>query len=135
MSTYAWIEPKTDWEPLDYINKEDINRIINNIYYLRQQAIAHFDIDDYVAMQEKTSYADMIFATEINTIEDNLEKLAVGLNNLDIGQKQHYSANGNGFDYEELNRIESACFTCYFYIRTRPERHFTWNFGRLGMFN
>lgn len=131
----GWIRPKTNWENTDYINYTDINRIIKNLIFLRGYAIQKYVVPDFIQMPLKTGYADMIYASEINHIEDNLDTLATAIDAPDIGEKKTYLPNGNGFDAEELNRLEGATVVIYNYLNIKRERFFTWNFGTKGVFN
>ena len=127
----TWIPPKTDWQNTDYINFEDVNRIMNNLEYLHERAKQHFDVQDITSMTHKTDYTDMFYASEMNKIENNLDIINL-LCALDIGTKTLYEANGHTPDYVELNRIENAELMIYQWLGVHPERCFTWNFGRLG---
>jgi len=33
----TWIEPEVNWQPIDYLNADDLNRIENNIGYLYEE--------------------------------------------------------------------------------------------------
>lgn len=106
----TWIEPKTDWTENSFFNIEDYNRIINNLYYLRNLSIEimnHYNIKN---MDEKNSYANDIYAREINAIEDNLESINMSTYKFDIGKKTIYRDNGPTPLWSEFNRIESAVF-------------------------
>ncbi len=110
---HNWTTPKTDWQPTDYINYPDINRIVNNLYYLREIGSYFFAIGEYTEMLEKSGYTFYRFASEINAIEDNLETLNTDSMDYDIGETQTYYANNPTLDYAELNRIEGACLQLY----------------------
>lgn len=128
----AWITPKTDWTIYDYINKDDINRIINNLEFLHEKSARYFEgVADITPMTHKTSYSDMFYSDEMNDIENNLDAVNL-LSALDIGVKTLYEGNSNGPDCNELNRIESAELAIYNWLNIHPERCFTWNFGALG---
>jgi hypothetical protein len=55
----------------------------------------------------------MIYASEINAIEDKLEELNLKTYAINIGEKQIYYPNEKTMDYNELNRIETACLNIY----------------------
>lgn len=118
----AWIEPKTDWKVSydsdgnytgDYFNFEDYNRIIGNLSYLKEMADAlflRFSVED---MGSEKAYESMIYAREINVIEDNLEVINQNTYGFDIGDKVTYQANRGTPLWSELNRIEGACLLLY----------------------
>lgn len=112
-----WIEPKTDWDSTDYFNIEDYGRIVNNIAYLKryvQEILIDVQDSDFSEdiINDKT-YSSMIYASEINAIEDKLEELNLKTYGINIGEKQVYYANAKTMDYIELNRIENACLNIY----------------------
>ena len=112
-----WIEPKTDWDSTDYFNIEDYGRIVNNIAFLKEYAkeilkdLKDSDLSENI-INDKT-YSSMIYASEINAIEDKLEELNLKTYGINIGEKQVYYANAKTMDYIELNRIENACLNIY----------------------
>lgn len=109
----AWTTPKTDWQSTDYINYGDINRIVNNLKYLREIGLYFFQIGEFTPMVEKTGYTYHRFASEINAIEYNLETLNTDTVDYDIGETQTYYPNNPTVDYQELNRIEGALLRLY----------------------
>lgn len=118
-----WITPKTDWKATDYFNDYDYNRIKNNINLLKERvANLYADFETPNLGSDKNS-ASMIYAREINNIEQTLELINQNSFNLDIGDKKTYAINGYTINYEELNRIESATQILYgtsiSYIRLR----------------
>ena len=108
-----WIEPKTDWTSESYFNAYDYNRITSNITYLYGLLSTLFlGVDSSVIGEEKNVYS-LIYAREINEIEEKLSELNNLTYNLNIGQKMEYMDNGRTMDYNELNRIEKACLKIY----------------------
>lgn len=108
-----WQEPKTDWVSSDDFNIGDYNRIIGNIAVLRELAVelyADFSIAD---MGEDKTYGDYIYADEINVIEQNLTTICSNTYPFEIGQQKTYYPNQPATDWEEYNRIESACLKIY----------------------
>lgn len=110
---HSWTTPKTDWQSTDLINYTDINRIVNNLYYLKEIGDYFFTIGDFVVMAEKNGYTQYRYASEINAIEDNLETLNDDTMQYDIGETQTYYPNLPTLDYAELNRIEGAMLRIY----------------------
>lgn len=118
----AWKEPKTDWQVSydsegnytgDYFNIEDYNRIIGNLNYLREIAVSLFSEFSTADMGTEKTYESMIYASEMNVIEDNLEAINQNTYGLDIGSKVTYQVNKGTPLWSELNRIESACLLLY----------------------
>ena len=109
----AWIEPKTNWKSSDYFNIEDYNRIIGNIEYLKALAGDLFRTISDISLGDEKTYLSMIYAREMNTIEDALETLNLETYGLKIGEKQTFKANGSTPLWSEFNRIESAILLLY----------------------
>lgn len=108
-----WITPKTNWQSTDYFNIEDYERIVGNHAFLHEKACAlrpSFTIAQMVATK---AYTDMFYASEMNTIEDNLEAINEGTYDFEFGEKPVYVQNGATPTYEEFNRIESAQLKLY----------------------
>ena len=109
----AWIEPKTDWVASDFVNSEDYNRIIGNISYLKAKLDALFLSIRKLTLSEEKAVKSLIYAREINSIEQSLETLNIDTYNFDIGETKEYLPNTRTLDFVELNRIESAIFMLY----------------------
>lgn len=104
-----WSVPKTDWTKDDKFNISDYNRIKNNLEYVRAIAITlylSFDLEDMG--EDKELFTDYFYASEFNTIEQNLELLNQKVFTQDIGKTTTFYDNGVFIQYNELNRIESA---------------------------
>ena len=109
-----WLPPKTDWTATDYFNIEDYNRITGNLEYLKTLGTSLFyGFPSIASLGDDKTYTSMIYAREINAIEDCLEKLNLGSYSFDIGDKKIYYANQSTITYSELNRIESAILLLY----------------------
>ena len=112
-----WIEPKTDWDITDYFNIEDYGRIVNNIAYLKEYAktillnLENVEFSENI-VNDKT-YSSMIYASEINAIEDKLEELNLKTYAINIGEKKTYYPNEKTMNYDDLNRIETACLNIF----------------------
>lgn len=102
-----WTTPKTDWTEDSFINAVDYNRISENLLFLRDLASELFASPQFKTMDEKTVY-ELIYADEMNAIEDNLTALNLGTWGYDIGEQETYVDNGSMPISFELNRIESA---------------------------
>lgn len=109
----GWIEPKTDWTSESYFNADDYNRITSNITCLYGLLSTLFlGVDSSIIGEEKNVYS-LIYAREINEIEEKLSELNSLTYNLNIGQQMEYMDNGRTMDYNELNRIEESCLKIY----------------------
>ena len=112
-----WIEPKTDWDITDYFNINDYGRIVNNIAYLKEYAktillnLENVEFSENI-VNDKT-YSSMIYASEINAIEDKLEELNLKTYAINIGEKKTYYPNKKTMNYDDLNRIETACLNIF----------------------
>ena len=105
-----WTAPKTNWGSTDYFNYTDYNRIKNNIAYLRNLALTLYLDFPYEDMgDDKSGYADFPYADEFNAMENNLESMKNGTFAFYNTDKKQWYANQPTPNYEDLNRIESAC--------------------------
>ena len=109
----AWNEPKTNWVSTDYFNAEDYNRVIGNLAYLKELADALFLHLTDVSLGEEKTYLSMIYAREMNAIEELLATLNLETYQFELGETMTYRANGSTPLWSELNRIESAIFLLY----------------------
>lgn len=109
----AWIEPKTDWTSADYFNAEDYNRIIGNIMHLKALGDDLFSGLSNLSLGEEKTYLSLIYAREMNNIENALDGLNLETYALVIGDKQTFKANGSTPLWSEFNRIESAILLLY----------------------
>ena len=117
-----WVTPKTDWQASydengnytgDYFNIEDYNRIIGNLTYLKALADTLFLPFTTAYMGSEKTYSSMIYASEINVIENNLEAINQNTYGFEIGEKVTYQVNKGTPLWPELNRIERACLLLY----------------------
>ena len=108
----AWITPKTDWGASDKILYTDFNRITGNLAYLKtlSEQLYEYEIG---TLPESQTRADKPYASKLNAIETVLEQINLNTYAFNIGDTQTYIANGHPFDYNELNRIESATLKLY----------------------
>ena len=104
----AWIEPKTNWESTDYFNIEDYNRIVGNLTYLKDLSLELFKDFTTEDMVGSKDYSSMIYAREINAIENNLESVNINTYNFDIGDTKEFYPNKTTPLWSEFNRIESS---------------------------
>jgi cysteinyl-tRNA synthetase len=111
-SGVTWLTPKTDWESTSKFNKEDYNRIKNNLEYL-QRVCKELDksFSKTNLGNDITQYTARFKASDFNNFEQALEK--VNVYSIKIGSTQTFLSNNPFIDYNELNRIESACAELY----------------------
>lgn len=109
----AWIKPKTDWTSVDYFNAEDYNRIIGNITHLKALGGDLFSGLSNLSLGEEKAVMSLIYAREMNNIENALESINLETYGLGIGDKQTFKANGSTPLWSEFNRIESAILLLY----------------------
>lgn len=105
----AWETPKTNWVKTDRINYQDYNRIKNNLVYLRDLAGQLYKEFDITVDQDKEQYSNWPYASEINHLEENLEIIRSHTYPFATGQRRTYYGNVPTIDWQELNRLESAC--------------------------
>lgn len=75
MPTYTWITPKVNWIDADYYNGTDINRVENNIGYVRQMLIALDYTVPVLTINNSRLYNSVDYVSSINRIESNLDAL------------------------------------------------------------
>ena len=103
-----WQEPKLNWVKNDPINIEDYNRIKNNLAELREMAIRLYP-EFSIAVNPDKARSDYPYADEINQLEENLETIRSHTYLFQTGQRRTYYDNQPYIDWQELNRLESAC--------------------------
>lgn len=117
----AWIEPKIDWTAEDAFDYVSYNRVIGNITYLNAFADTLFNQLTDLSLGEEKGNLSLIYAREMNAIEDGLDRLNIETHGIDIGEKKTYKANGNVPLYDEYNRIENACLRLYVSLQAQKE--------------
>lgn len=123
---YELITPKTDWKATDHLTYVDWNRIVNNLYFLKELGINRYS--DLVNVQLTSAMTDKkewgwLFAEDLNAVENDLENINQVSAKLDIGTKQTFVAYGKAITYIELNRIESATLELYIeFVNKDPSR-------------
>lgn len=105
----AWVTPKTNWVKTDGINYVDYNRIKNNLAYLRDLAGQLYKEFDITVDPDKDKYSLWPYPSEINRLEENLETIRNHTYPFTTGQRRTYYGNVPTIDWQELNRLESAC--------------------------
>lgn len=118
----SWSPPKTDWYGYtdgegiyhgDRFNNEDFNRIKNNLKYLREVAVCQYPSFDIHDLGDDRNKDQFFYADEINRLEENIDIIAKNTAGFNYGDPAVYYDNGKIFDFNELNRIESAILDMY----------------------
>lgn len=138
----AWVQPKTDWHcdiidgvyNGDRFNASDYNRIKNNIYHLHTLALSLYKSFNIQPDGGDKQVGEYFYADEINKLESNLDTINNNTLNRQYGSTPTYVDNGNTFDFNELNRLESAILDLYNRMSNQKvgRKMFKWNFGMLG---
>ena len=108
-----WIEPKTDWTASDAFDYVAYNRVTGNITFLKAFADSLWVRLTELSLETEKTNLSLIYARHMNAIEQGLERLNTETYSIDIGDTKTYKPNGRVPDYEEYNRIESACLMLY----------------------
>lgn len=132
-----WQHPKTDWKANDFFNIEDYNRIKGNLNEIRTLALILWPDFEFEEMGEDKAYTDYgFYADEINRFEANVDHICEGTFPFSTGDQQTFYDNQPFIDWQELNRLESACLLIYENItgtmQGRKTLAFTLNGGILG---
>ena len=105
-----WQQPKTDWQPNDFFNVEDYNRIKGNLNEIRSMAVIFWPDFIWEEMGGDKTYEDYgFYADEINRFEANIDHICTGTYPFEVGESQTFYDNQPFITWQELNRIESAC--------------------------
>ncbi len=132
----AWLEPKTNWRSTDYINVEDFNRIRGNIEYLKQKSDKlYVDYDFTLPFVKEMSMNDYAFADYWNNLEQALQDIVDNTYDMNVGKMKSYRDYQSYIDYNELNRIESACLIYHDMLETqeRTVRRLAFTLGNEGV--
>lgn len=124
-----WLRPKIEWESTDYFNASDYNRIVNNVLYLEELANHTIGVLNYRGMTEEKHNLDMLYAREMNAIEENIEKIDAFYK---IDNKiVRYSDNGTFLTYAELNRLEALIYMLYVTMKSQLSfaKHLSFKLG------
>lgn len=109
-----WQQPKTDWQADDFFNIEDYNRIKGNLNEIYARALELWPEFTFEEMGEDKTYQDYSFySDEINRFEANVDHICNGAFPFSVGSRQIFYDNQPFIDWQELNRIESACLKMY----------------------
>ena len=108
-----WTTPKTDWTAQDEFALSDYARIRDNLLYLQKAARALYPPVEFEVMGQHR-VADLVYLDFWRTPDANLTALLAGtFCRPDYEGEGDWRENGPVWDYEALNRIESACLHLY----------------------
>lgn len=117
-----WQTPKTDWQESDFFNVEDYNRIKGNLNEIRAQAVILWPELSLEDMGADKTYEDYSFyADEINRFETNVGRICAGTYPFAVGNQKTFYDNQPFIDWQELNRLESACKLIHDNLRGQEE--------------
>lgn len=124
-----WLRPKIEWQSTDYFNASDYNRIVNNVLYIEDMAKETIGLLDFYEMTEEKHNLDMLYAREMNLIEQNVEKIDA-IYGLDKKQVR-FTDNGAFLTYSELNRLEALIYLLYVTMKSQTSfaKHLTFKLG------
>lgn len=112
----VWITPKLDWQPSDYYNFEDLNRVENNTEVIAE-LIAAFGIPPVITTITDREMVAIELAVSLNRIEGNIN--ALGQKYKPLGWEENkldWRAN-TPFDYQDAIRLEKNLALLHFYYR------------------
>lgn len=107
MPTYSWITPKTNWTSSDYYNATDLNRVENNIAYVRQQLAALNYTMPVLVVNTSRVNTDFDYVSSINRIENNMDAIRLAFVTPSTWQPAITWTSDTKFTHSEANRWES----------------------------
>ena len=109
-----WQEPKLNWQPTDYINSEDFNRIRGNIEYLKDKMKKYHELKESgTPLPDEVSKRSYGYCEYWNGLEKNLQDIVDSAPFYQVGNEKKYYPLQHYIDYQELNRLEKACEIYY----------------------
>lgn len=130
-----WSEPK-NWKPDSNFDKNDYNRIKNNILHLIDLLNEVIDIEEYSAnlieMGEDKDYVHNIEAKDCNAFETNTKFISELVPGGDYVKNRTYEPNGRFMFYFELNRLEKKISELYDSLMNQRDgrRHLAFGLGK-----
>lgn len=103
----SWTTPKTDWSPTSRWDKTDVNRIQDNLMFLRDHSSLMFNPPNYASMRLNLDYTDDIYASDFNKITQNTLALNEATFKFPVSEFPVFVANGGTPTDTYLNGIES----------------------------
>ena len=115
-----WQTPKTNWVATDPISYIDYNRIIGNLNELQTLCQRMYELTA-TDLGNTQTVSDYPYEDMLNAIETALANVNSASFDFAIGPGVVYVANGDYFDFTELNRIESASLRLYEWLLAQFE--------------
>ena len=115
-----WQTPKTNWVATDPINVTDYNRIIGNLNELQTLCQRMYELTA-TDLGNTQTVSDYPYEDMLNAIETALANVNSASFDFAIGPGVVFVANGDYFDFTELNRIESASLRLYEWLTAQFE--------------
>lgn len=115
-----WQTPKTNWVATDPISYIDYNRIIGNLNELQTLCQRMYELTA-TDLGNTQTVSDYPYEDMLNAIETALANVNSASFDFAIGPGVVYVANGDYFDFTELNRIESASLRLYEWLTAQFE--------------
>ena len=103
----SWTTPKTDWTETTRWDKTDLNRIVDNLIYLRDYCGKLFRPPKYVDMRTNLAYEDDLYARDFNAISENLRALNTATFNYTLSQLPTFYPNQHLPTYTYFNEVET----------------------------
>ena len=108
-----WAEPKVNWQPEDFVNLEDFNRMIENLNALEEYALPYFP--GYAVPKQALIGRDDDHAPGfLNAIEGHLQASSEAtVHDPALPPRKTWELSGPFYTYEDLNRIEGGILSTY----------------------
>jgi hypothetical protein len=115
-----WQTPKTNWVATDPVNVTDYNRITGNLNELQTLCQEMYTLTA-TDLGNSQTVSDYPYEDMLNAIETALANVNSASFDFNIGTGVVFVANGDYFDFTELNRIESASLRLYEWLTAQFE--------------
>lgn len=74
----SWSQPKLDWKESDYFTFDDFQRIVNNIYYLRDELVQNgISVSGVATFDLTQGKATIPYVSVINALEQSIRVLVL----------------------------------------------------------
>jgi hypothetical protein len=115
-----WQTPKTNWVATDPVSYIDYNRIVGNLNELQTLCQEMYTLTA-TDLGNSQTVSDYPYEDMLNAIETALANVNSASFDFAIGTGVVFVANGDYFDFTELNRIESASLRLYNWLNAQFE--------------
>ena len=104
----SWTTPKTDWDPSYRWDKDDVNRIQDNLVYLQDYCGKFFRRPTFQSMRTNRTFTDIPYASDFNVISENFRRLNNATFQYAIPELPTFYANQSVPTASYFNTIESV---------------------------